>query len=1557
MKEKQKKKIQWGNIMKKKYLFKKLFLLIFCMIFIFLNLQPVFAYKTENSAPSAFRFSDIDNSDLQVKVIQRIGNENEVIFTGRLGDFDEGKWKYVDFNTLDVLTFFNWTSEESFSIIPIQTEDGSSSVNNISDNGILTVSQAEIDTAFYNENGYTEKSLNGNLIYEVTLTNNSVSEKCFTPVFAVYTSDGILKNMYMGNNTAVSVGQSKSALAALGAANVSNGDTVKAMVWDMNTSKPYIRTQVLFADMSDSYGGSTDEATLITDIDKWINGKIQDTDDTDYIKFTVPESGNYSVLCLNSSDISVQLIDDLNNYVSDIGEYISADLLSGKKYYIKINSLNSNTGEYTVVIGKTPSDNVKSFYDYDIEIGKYKDLIMEYGNDLYSSDTESAKELYEKYARIETEDRKLHKLPDILKNIQSSPERFDELVETYYKLKSEEFENLTLQYKELLKSYGIETENPAVEDEAFPITVYPPVLTRNNVYSEQTVDMLLLEENEDSIEPYGNSLSSPSLTIKKKTEYSVTFNVRFPDNNGPCNYIYLYDFNTDDGLSLWKKAVLKGNNQSSSIVNGEYEIQNLVPGGIYIIHMVWSYDGQTYGGVNSICERVQLPDNTNESLKTQKGQHIDVTIREDDYDKIDSNKITTWIGNMDKVYGALKDFTGYTPYNGENIEIKSTDQDLNQDQPNGQNYWRVIMGVSGNPILISRPFFNSHMKRLKANDWGDTVIHELSHNFDRGRWNFDPEALAFLKTAYIIDKLDARVYRIDTALDNIPSGWYQKGQSSKDDVRSYYQFLEEDWFEGYNNSFGQGYYLPAGMAAILVRISNQTGWEPFSETFKEFNKMSENQIPTTEIGKLNLFLSLLKKYSNKDVLSLIDENEKNIIADKFNGELQYVNIEVPEIPKGVSGRKINVHVSPGEYCLYQFKPETDANYTIQTSPYGDTGLNNDTYIEIFEDENMIDAPIAENDDFGDSKFSKISMDMQKDTVYYIKVRNANPNAGMVHAALTISQTSPDRVLSIDSPVDITVSDTEFALMKFTPSEDAEYTFYADKHENANDTYLKLYENEDLSQMIAQNNNKIILKLEKDKTYYLQFSGFFMKSTSADVGVRRAHTIEFKKRTDSSFIYVNNPEYISRWDIVDDTDSQHLKTFEQKDVMGKNTYYQTHLTWFYVGDNANSVPQKDSFYSGIDFYNPNDYSVNVSIKNLVYTNNKTEMSNYINKTGENLTISIPPKSHAQLFDYTNNKLQNFKEEFLGIFIIFDFEVTSSVGGSIPQSEGITVSALAAYDYENMRLKDGTENTLIYGNHGIDSGDIIYDGRPNEAEDLFQKYKGIARNQAYQIDVNIELALDEYSQGAIPLALKDSGNLINGYYPVKQTDWNVQINPLNDSNEALLHTTPDNLHSFTYHYDGNKQWIFDFKHRDTRKLTLDDNTSVSINEPVPESIVNQAKSDILNGIKSFSGSPDEYALQMGSWGVTYHYTITAYNAGSSSKSVKFRLKPHAHYTLCGKRSDPSEYYVFKDNGKCLNYWIPFDNEEAEIIEPNSCKTFEIVTMSALGEAGLENTIIIE
>ena len=129
----------------------------------------------------------------------------------------------------------------------------------------------------------------------------------------------------------------------------------------------------------------------------------------------------------------------------------------------------------------------------------------------------------------------------------------------------------------------------------------------------------------------------------------------------------------------------------------------------------------------------------------------------------------------------------------------------------------------------------------------------------------------------------------------------------------------------------------------------------------------------------------------------------------------------------------------------------------------------------------------------------------------------------------------------------------------------------------------------------------------------------------------------------SFIYVNNPEYIANRDIVDDEISKNNreanKIFEQKNITGKNTYYQTHLAWYNSESDERIYPQQDSFYVGIDFYNPNNYAVNVDVSNLVAAENKTYLSHYVNKTGENPgMITIQPYKHAQLFDYTANKFE-------------------------------------------------------------------------------------------------------------------------------------------------------------------------------------------------------------------------------------------------------------------------------------------------------------------------------
>ena len=90
------------------------------------------------------------------------------------------------------------------------------------------------------------------------------------------------------------------------------------------------------------------------------------------------------------------------------------------------------------------------------------------------------------------------------------------------------------------------------------------------------------------------------------------------------------------------------------------------------------------------------------------------------------------------------------------------------------------------------------MQRLHDGDWGDTPIHELSHDFDMDQWLFDNEALAFLKLAYVLEKCNgAKVYRVDTALGG-------KDYYGKKETYDYDDFLTTYWFESYRETFGKG---------------------------------------------------------------------------------------------------------------------------------------------------------------------------------------------------------------------------------------------------------------------------------------------------------------------------------------------------------------------------------------------------------------------------------------------------------------------------------------------------------------------------------------------------------------------------------------------------------------------------------------------------------------------------------------------------------------------------------------------------------------------------------
>ncbi len=1280
-------------------------------------------------------------------------------------------------------------------------------------------------------------------------------------------------------------------------------------------------------------------------------------------------------------------------------------------------------------------------YQYDIQINAFKSAIEEKCGILYQTDQTTAKQIFDEYQELLTEDLQLHTLSDEILSYEKGDFAYDKNANIYLRARFDKFQSLANKYEALLERVDTELnstnaqslsiqsntaedndntctnsplaglkaplikvdENGDVIDETDENqyadtddnTVQDGGITESDIQSDDaeptdisdnsdeyvdealqdtelesgeiTKDTLEDESGDESDEDItideqkdadmvATQATGASLTIKETTYYTISYDVTFP-YNAKQKSVYIYNFNTSDGQTEFRSVHYSGSgstrkintnvkdgihklNYIPSLISGGRDVQ-FVPGGVYVLVAMWNYrTGDDMGGENTVHRFIQLPYNSTEEYKTISGGHVTATIEKDD--AVASDRMETWIDRMDKVYTELQSFTGYTPYEGKKINILSSRENFSTHQPDGQNYWRLIMGWSGNPIKISQPFYHSHMRR-SGSDWGDTPIHELSHDFDSYKWNFDNEALAFLKIPYVLQKQYAEVYRIDTMKGY--SGMYYKN------------FLEHDWFEGYDESFKKGFYMPAGMATILLNIQEKTGWDAFGKTFRYFNELLDDQVPPTELGKLNLFLTQLQKFSGQDVFKLISTADKEILKTHFGGDIEPYTAPEIVFPQNSLGRTIDVSVQGGDYRQYQFKPSQSGKYTIFTSPYGESGVQNDTYIEVHTENSETAVPIATNDDWGDGRFSRTDVDLTANQVYYIKVYNYRRTGGRLHARLTIVKNITESELSEDVPQNVNVDATQFKMFKFTPTETGTYSFTADGY-NGNpqtyDTYIKLYGGENLTNRIGQDENKIICNLTAGKTYYLQFSGMFMRSATGRVTVRRTNSLKFTKRYDSNFIYVNNPEYISNRDIVDDAKSGNDKLFEQKNVANKNTYYQTHLAWYNSDKNEEAYPSQNSFYIGIDLYNPNTYSVKMNVSNLVATENKTHLQKYINKQGENVeNIIIAPKQHIQLFDYTNNKMICHRTGSLpSLYIIFDLEVRKTSGAVLPTNQGVTLSSLAAYDYENLRLADNSENSLVYNNILLKNGDVLHGdvARPTE-HDLNIKYKGIARRQSNQIDAVMDFVIDDSTTGDIKFKLKDGEDLIDGYYPKEQADWNVQINPISDANESLLHTTMSNLHKFTYRFDDSKQWYFDFKHRNTDYLTTGDNSTDSINQAVSATVLNNAKNNIMSGTKS-TGALDSAAIEMGSWGVVYHYTVTVNNTGTKTKKIKYRVKANAHYTLIGMRESASDIYTFKDTGEVKGYQIPF---EVEI--PPGQKTFEIVTMCGAGDGGLESTLIAE
>jgi len=196
----------------------------------------------------------------------------------------------------------------------------------------------------------------------------------------------------------------------------------------------------------------------------------------------------------------------------------------------------------------------------------------------------------------------------------------------------------------------------------------------------------------------------------------------------------------------------------------------------------------------------------------------------------------------------------------------------------------------------------------------------------------------------------------------------------------------------------------------------------------------------------------------------------------------------PDVP-------VDVSLQNGQYALFTFIPSHSGDYDIFTGPYGGNGEENDTYLELYADPNYTYLLKVDNDE-RDSKFSNINnFSMNANVPYYVKLRPyQNEDRLKTRITATLDPVSFD-VLTINTPIDVSLPIGEEKVYQFTPAVTGAYQFLTGPMGGtgaANDTVLILYDNAYLQRPIASNDDangqafsEIMVTLTAGKTYFVK----------------------------------------------------------------------------------------------------------------------------------------------------------------------------------------------------------------------------------------------------------------------------------------------------------------------------------------------------------------------------------------------------------------------------------------------------------------------------------------
>lgn len=200
-------------------------------------------------------YSETDNSNLLVKVIKYVGDESTEIFSGKLKDYDNGSWGFLDFSEAQFAVIFEWnddpTDDEVIYIIP-QTEDKNNTIDIYNNKTTLNTEEGKaynssepykyglFDIEATDKTGNKINSLKkAENIASITVVKNTDEELTGTIYLAIYDD----KKLIDVKNVEISSMQEDKSYVKYNLnydlKNITSKTNVKVMLWDGTTLFPY----------------------------------------------------------------------------------------------------------------------------------------------------------------------------------------------------------------------------------------------------------------------------------------------------------------------------------------------------------------------------------------------------------------------------------------------------------------------------------------------------------------------------------------------------------------------------------------------------------------------------------------------------------------------------------------------------------------------------------------------------------------------------------------------------------------------------------------------------------------------------------------------------------------------------------------------------------------------------------------------------------------------------------------------------------------------------------------------------------------------------------------------------------------------------------------------------------------------------------------------------------------------------------------------------------------------------------------------------------------------